>query len=538
MTGRAGSPVRKPLSAACAAAIGLVTVVLIFTVRPQAAGAQTRATAIASAAAYGPAHGFRVGVSVLDTKSGKLYSAGSHTSTFASESIVKIFIATRVILQGRMHGTTASRAYKMITQSDDGIATSLYGTVGGDSLITWIKKYYNVPTLGSPPHRAGWWGNTHITSDGLVRLYAKLKVDKRVGPWLLNAMHHATTYGSDGTYQFFGIPSATTHAAIKQGWGDDYDDGVSSADFNSSGFVNGDRYAVAILARGSIVNYGAKIGAMLTRTARLLLPGGIFPDPVPTITSTSAHSGRTSGGTHVTIHGADFTNVTGVSFGNYPATGVKVLSASTISVFSPPHASARGVYVRVLTTHGASSVNDAHFAYVAPPAVTSTSPASGTTAGGTVVTVQGTNFTQVTKVSFGSVPGTALTVTSATSLHVVAPAHAAGPVDIRVTTSYGTSRAVGADAFTYVAPAPAVTAVAPGGGPIAGGTTVTVTGSGFAPGSTVAFGTTAGTVVDVLSPTSLTVVAPARAAGQVHVRVSGPSGTSAVTAPGAYTYGS
>jgi hypothetical protein len=40
------------------------------------------------------------------------------------------------------------------------------------------------------------------------------------------------------------------NAAIKQGWGQDDDDWTASSDFNSTGFVNGDRYAVAILLTG------------------------------------------------------------------------------------------------------------------------------------------------------------------------------------------------------------------------------------------------------------------------------------------------
>ena len=56
-------------------------------------------------------------------------------------------------------------------------------------------------------------------------------------------------YGADGTYQFFGMPSATTGAAIKQGWGDDGDDSPN-ADFNSTGYVDGGNYAVAILTDG------------------------------------------------------------------------------------------------------------------------------------------------------------------------------------------------------------------------------------------------------------------------------------------------
>jgi hypothetical protein len=81
-----------------------------------------------------------------------------------------------------------------------------------------------------------------------------------------------------------------------------------------------------------------------------------------------------------------------------------------------------------------------------------------------------------------------------------------------------------------------VTAVSPNTGPSGGGRTITVTGTGFAPGATVSFGGSAGTGVTVLSPTSLTVVSPAHPAATVDVTVSTVGGASAVTASDHYRY--
>ncbi|HEX3336094.1 MAG TPA: IPT/TIG domain-containing protein, partial [Jatrophihabitans sp.] len=525
---------RRLRSLLTSAGLGASALVIVMTVYAPPSGAVTRGAALANAASYASSHGYHVGISVYDTKTHRLYGSGWHSGTFASESVVKVFIATRLLVSGRMHGTTAARAYKMITQSDDAIATAFYGSVGGDSLITWIKNHYHVPSLGSPPRRAGWWGNTHITPDGLVRLYAKLKADDKVRPWLLNAMHHATKYGSDGTYQFFGLPSATTHAAIKQGWGNDYDDGARSADFNTTGFVNGDRYAVAILARGPISTYGGRIGGMLTRIARLLLPGGAFPDVIPSIEGMQAVSGPLAGGTRVVIQGTGFSHITGVYFGGVRATGLGVLAYGRIAVHTPQHAAGR-VAVRVFTTHGNSSATGAYFTYVAAPTVTSTTPTSGPTAGGTLITLHGTNFRQVTRVTVGSVAAPSVKVISSTSLQAVTPAHLAGSVSVQVTTSYGTSPDSAGGTFMYVDP-PSVTAVAPTTGPSAGGTTVTVTGTGFAAATGVLFGAVPAPSITVDSPTSITAVVPAQAGGPVDVRVVGPYGTSAVVAADTFTY--
>jgi hypothetical protein len=93
------------------------------------------------------------------------------------------------------------------------------------------------------------------------------------------------------------------------------------------------------------------------------------------------------------------------------------------------------------------------------PAIIKVTPASGSVAGGLTVTVKGKNLTGAKKVLFGSTKGTQLKVKSAKKLTVVAPAHAAGAVDVFVVTKGGKSKKVKGDVFTYVAapPTPPVT---------------------------------------------------------------------------------
>jgi hypothetical protein len=242
------------------------------------AGAASVDVAVNQAQAYAANAGYQSGIAVLDTKTGQYWGDGLDRSYFASESVMKAFIAARLLVTGQMTGTVAAVAYKMITQSDDASANALYGRAGGASLINWVKSYFDIASLGYAPNSPGHWGNTHISARGMVYFYARAKANPKVGPWLLNAMHHATTYGSDGQYQYFGIASATHGFGIKQGWGQDNDDG-SSSQFNSTGFVQGDRYTVAILTRGSAGSYGAPISSMLTQEARILLPGQKIDDP-------------------------------------------------------------------------------------------------------------------------------------------------------------------------------------------------------------------------------------------------------------------
>ena len=89
------------------------------------------------------------------------------------------------------------------------------------------------------------------------------------------------------------------------------------------------------------------------------------------------------------------------------------------------------------TPAGTSTTSSAdQFTFVTPaPAVTSVSPTSGTTHGGTVVTITGTDFTGATAVDFGSDAASAYTVNSSTSITATTPAESAGTVDTTVTTS-------------------------------------------------------------------------------------------------------
>jgi hypothetical protein len=86
-------------------------------------------------------------------------------------------------------------------------------------------------------------------------------------------------------------------------------------------------------------------------------------------------------------------------------------------------------------------------------------------------------------------------------------------------------------------PAPTVSAISPSTGALAGGTPVTITGTGFLTGATVSLGGTAATGVTVVSGTSITATTPANAAGVVDVVVTNTDNQRG-TLSGGYTYAS
>ena len=258
----------------------------------------------------------------------------------------------------------------------------------------------------------------------------------------------------------------------------------------------------------------------------------------PTVTGISPSEGPASGGTSVTITGSNFASGATVDFGTNTATNVTVNSSTSLTATAP--AGSGTVDVTVTTVGGTSATGSAdQYTYVAAPTVTGVSPSSGPLAGGTTVTVSGSGFmvnssSVVAAVYFGSEQASSYSVSSVGSLTAVAPAEAAGTVDITVVSTGGTSATGSADQYTYVA-VPTVTGISPSEGPASGGTSVTITGSNFASGATVDFGTNAAMNVTVNSSTSLTATAPA-GSGTVDVTVTTVGGTSATGSAERFIY--
>lgn len=171
------------------------------------------------------------------------------------------------------------------------------------------------------------------------------------------------------------------------------------------------------------------------------------------------------------------------------------------------------------------------FAAPAAPTISVLSPVSGPTTGGTSVTITGTGFQSGATVTFGGTAATSVTFNSATQLTAVTPTRSAGLVNV-VVTNLDTQSATATNAFTYTVPGPLLVSVNPASGLATGGTTVTLTGSGFQNGAAVTFDGIAASSVTFVSSTQLTAVTPAHAMESVEVRVINPDTQSSRKDPG------
>ena len=258
----------------------------------------------------------------------------------------------------------------------------------------------------------------------------------------------------------------------------------------------------------------------------------------PTVTAVSPTSGPTAGGTSVTITGTNLGSATTatVTFG---ATAATIVSDNGTTLVATSPAGGVGTVNITVTTAGGTSTTSAsdQFIYVAAPTVTTVSPPSGPTVGGTTVTITGTNLGTPgsAAIAFGATAATIVS-DSGTTLVAISPAGAAGTVNITVTTAGGISTTWANDEFTYVA-APTVTTVSPASGPTAGGNTLTITGSNLGTAATalVTFGATAATIVSD-NGTTLVAINPTGVAGTVNITVTTAGGTSTTSANDQFIY--
>lgn len=173
--------------------------------------------------------------------------------------------------------------------------------------------------------------------------------------------------------------------------------------------------------------------------------------PAPTITKITPITGATTGGTRVTITGTHLTGVSAVDFGATAGTSVTSKSSTQLTVLTPAHRP--GAVPVSVTARGGTTTRATGFTFVTPsPAITGVTPNTGSTKGGTVVSIAGHFLTAASAVTFGGSAATTVKVVSATRITATTPAHAAGWVTVTVTTPSGT--ATKSTGFRYVTPPP------------------------------------------------------------------------------------
>lgn len=276
------------------------------------------------------------------------------------------------------------------------------------------------------------------------------------------------------------------------------------------------------------------------------LPSHAGPAPVkpakaaaPTISSVTPSQGPAKGGTEITISGRNLAGATSVTIDGAEASDVRVGISGTQVTATTPGGSAGAKEVIVTALAGKAKLVRG-FTYLAAPELTSVSPKSGPLAGGTRLTLTGRNLTG----PGGNLSGVSVNIGGATisavapglggSIVVTVPQGATpGATDVSVTTKGGSDELP--DAFTYIA-VPALTAIAPDRGPLAGGTVIKLSGTSLANPTSVTIGGVAATEVSANADgTEITATTPAgTAAGFARLEVTTAGGSASLV--GGFTY--
>ena len=190
---------------------------------------------------------------------------------------------------------------------------------------------------------------------------------------------------------------------------------------------------------------------------------------VPVLESISPASGPTAGGSLITLTGQNFGTTPLVMIGVRSAT-VQPGSTVDLLVVSSPAGEGANLDVKVIAAGSASNVLP--FSYL-PPSISSLTPATGPTSGGTTITVVGSNFGLNPLVTIGGI-----------SASVIARTHS--QVICTLPAGQGLNREVRVNVVGQVSPpatfnynAPVITSISPATGTTAGGTQITINGSNF-----------------------------------------------------------
>ncbi len=256
----------------------------------------------------------------------------------------------------------------------------------------------------------------------------------------------------------------------------------------------------------------------------------------PTISLVSPNYGPVAGGATITVTGSQFMNGALVTIGGVACNSITFVSSTSLTCITPPGSNgAKSVVVTNPDAQSATLTNSFTYSNGMAPVVTALYPNFGPLAGGTTVNVIGSQFMNGARVTIGGISCDSITFNSSTSLTCVTPAGSAGAKAVVVTNPDAQSATL-ANGFTYSnGMAPTISTVTPNSGPLAGGTTITIIGSGFIPGAVVTIGGISCDTIVFLSTTSLTCVSPIGTLGAKSVIVTNPDNQSATLSSG-FTY--
>jgi len=188
--------------------------------------------------------GTTLGAVVYDRTTGKYTVAYNADRGFRSASLVKLLIAIDLLERGA-GSADRQRIARMLTMSDDGLASMFWVRAGGPALVTRTSAELGLTGV-RPPEVAGQWGEVVVTPRDIVTIYRYvLGLPPADRDLIVDSLGQAPRVAADGFDQYFGIPDGLdAQWAVKQGWGNNDRTMV----LHTTGLVGpGFRYVVVLL---------------------------------------------------------------------------------------------------------------------------------------------------------------------------------------------------------------------------------------------------------------------------------------------------
>jgi hypothetical protein len=308
-----------------------------------------------------------------------------------------------------------------------------------------------------------------------------------------------------GGFTYIAPPSATATPAVATASdsGSSNSDGVTSDStptISVGSATNGNTVTVTATKAGS-----ANVTCTFTATAQSSCDLGTLADGTWSVTSTQTNSGVTSAASSSMSMTIDTARPTVSSFSSTKADGTYGIGTTINITATMSETVADGASITVTLDTGDTVV---------------LTKASGTTLTGTYTVGVGDTSSDLTVSSYvltSALVDTAGNAMTSTSLPT------------------GANNIAGAHAIAISTTPPVVSSASSSSGTVSGGTSITITGTGFASGATVTIGGSSCTSVVVVSSTSITCTTPAGTTGAKDVVVTN-SDTQASTLAGGFTY--
>ena len=191
----------------------------------------------------------RLGVTVLDRRTGAVWEAGTADHSMWASSTPKLALATSLLERARageitLEPTARRQLAAMLAVSDDDAADALWDRYGGASLLPRFRDRYGMTGATFVPGFPRRWGFVKVSARDLRRLmtYVLTETDPADRAYLVTAMR------TTGPIQHWGVWAAGPGAGAKDGWSVEKDAGTEHWCTSSVGFAGpGERYVVAVM---------------------------------------------------------------------------------------------------------------------------------------------------------------------------------------------------------------------------------------------------------------------------------------------------